>query len=51
MMKTTSFVVAVCLGASLVSPAVSVRAGNDLFAHENLVPWCIVPFDANKRGP
>ncbi len=23
----------------------------DLFARENLVAWCIVPFDANKRGP
>lgn len=22
-----------------------------LFAKENLVPWCIVPFDAVKRGP
>ncbi len=22
-----------------------------LFAEENLVAWCIVPFDANKRGP
>jgi sugar phosphate isomerase/epimerase len=23
----------------------------DLFARENLVAWCIVPFDAQKRGP
>ncbi|MBI5769174.1 MAG: sugar phosphate isomerase/epimerase [Verrucomicrobia bacterium] len=23
----------------------------DLFARENLVAWCIVPFDAKKRGP
>jgi putative heme-binding domain-containing protein len=23
----------------------------DLFAPENLVAWCIVPFDAKKRGP
>ncbi len=22
-----------------------------LYAHENLVAWCIVPFDAKKRGP
>ena len=22
-----------------------------LFARENLVAWCIVPFDASKRGP
>jgi sugar phosphate isomerase/epimerase len=25
--------------------------GPSLFAHENLVAWCIVPFDAKKRGP
>jgi len=23
----------------------------DIFARSNLVAWCIVPFDANKRGP
>ena len=23
----------------------------DIFARENLVAWCIVPFDAKKRGP
>jgi hypothetical protein len=23
----------------------------DLFAKENLVAWCIVPFDGKKRGP
>ncbi len=23
----------------------------DLFARENLIAWCIVPFDAKKRGP
>ena len=23
----------------------------DLFAKENLIAWCIVPFDAKKRGP
>jgi hypothetical protein len=26
-------------------------AAADLFARENLVAWCIVPFDAEKRGP
>jgi hypothetical protein len=26
-------------------------AGYDLFARSNLVAWCIVPFDAKKRGP
>lgn len=24
---------------------------NDLFARDNLVAWCIVPFDGKKRGP
>ncbi len=23
----------------------------DIFARENLVAWCIVPFDTKKRGP
>jgi hypothetical protein len=28
------------------------KAGaTDLFARTNLVAWCIVPFDAKKRGP
>src|SRR5687768_14708161 len=26
-------------------------AAADLFRRENLVAWCIVPFDAKKRGP
>jgi sugar phosphate isomerase/epimerase len=29
----------------------AVDAKTDLFAQENLVAWCIVPFDAKKRGP
>jgi sugar phosphate isomerase/epimerase len=27
------------------------RADEGVFAQENLVAWCIVPFDAKKRGP
>jgi putative heme-binding domain-containing protein len=27
------------------------KAAKRLFARENLVAWCIVPFDAKKRGP
>jgi len=27
------------------------QRANRLFAKENLVAWCIVPFDAKKRGP
>src|SRR5580765_7403199 len=26
-------------------------AAENLFAHDNLWAWCIVPFDAKKRGP
>ena len=26
-------------------------ADPDIYAPENLVAWCIVPFDAKKRGP
>jgi sugar phosphate isomerase/epimerase len=29
----------------------SVRAEKPLFERENLMAWCIVPFDAKKRGP
>jgi sugar phosphate isomerase/epimerase len=31
--------------------APTTAAGADIFAPENLVAWCIVPFDARKRGP
>jgi len=31
------------------APAAPTAAG--LFAHSNLVAWCIVPFDTKKRGP
>src|SRR5947209_18984486 len=26
-------------------------ADTSIFAHDNLVAWCIVPFDSAKRGP
>lgn len=36
----------------LLTPIVSAGApAYELFAHTNLVAWCIVPFDAKKRGP
>jgi sugar phosphate isomerase/epimerase len=46
-------VVCASLAISLVSsdePKPSPKT-NNLFARENLVAWCIVPFDAKKRGP
>src|ERR1700733_14079522 len=27
------------------------QTGQGLFAHDNLIAWCIVPFDSKKRGP
>src|SRR5438093_1717624 len=30
---------------------VEAEAGGSLFAKDNLFAWCIVPFDAKKRGP
>jgi sugar phosphate isomerase/epimerase len=35
-----------CLCAALIAPALA----GDVFRRENLVAWCIVPFDAKKRG-
>lgn len=31
--------------------ALLVEPANDLFRNDNLVAWCIVPFDAKQRGP
>jgi hypothetical protein len=41
--------VAIILASLSVSPGFA--ADNSLFARTNLVAWCIVPFDAKKRGP
>ena len=36
----------------LLAAATGGNAANaDIFARTNLVAWCIVPFDAKKRGP
>ena len=54
-MKST--IVSCLLAVATVGPAAaqeSVSKGQPegkLFARENLVAWCIVPFDAEKRGP
>ncbi len=32
-------------------PAVAAQSGSQLFARDNLVAWCIVPFDAKRRTP
>jgi len=38
-------------GAEAPCPTAGVAAPGELFARKNLVAWCIVPFDAKKRGP
>ena len=46
-----------CLGliaggvASAAETAAASPPGLEVFARENLVAWCIVPFDARQRGP
>jgi len=46
-------VVAVAVGAlvAVAAPTLCPAQAVDLFASENLVAWCIVPFDAKHRGP
>ena len=37
---------------ALPAPAAGAdAAAGGLFARDNLVAWCVVPFDAKKRGP
>jgi hypothetical protein len=50
-MKNLGLITCVCCVAALVAPAAPARAEKDIFARDNLVAWCIVPFDAKKRGP
>src|SRR5688572_33054593 len=42
---------AVLLALAAVAPSAGAQTAPDLFARENLMAWCIVPFDAKKRGP
>jgi sugar phosphate isomerase/epimerase len=37
--------------AAVAGAAAAAGRADDLFARENLVAWCIVPFDARKRTP
>ncbi len=45
-----AFVLGVVLALLSGSPSVRAETPHN-FKRENLVPWCIVPFDAKKRGP
>src|SRR6187549_1532533 len=42
---------AACSALAAPDSSPSKPAGYDLFARNNLVAWCIVPFDSKKRGP
>jgi hypothetical protein len=42
------FLIPAALILLVVAPA---RSQEHIFARDNLVAWCIVPFDAKKRGP
>lgn len=46
-------VLALCLALSALAPipAAEPDGDSDVFRRENLVAWCIVPFDAAKRSP
>src|SRR5437762_6378402 len=37
--------------ATMLSALFATRAEDALFSRDNLIAWCIVPFDAKKRGP
>lgn len=45
------FVFLFVLSTSLVQEPTQGKDRKNLFARENLVAWCIVPFDGKKRGP
>lgn len=54
-MKATIWILIAIIGISVVGDtrlAIADAATPwDVFARDNLVAWCIVPFDAKKRGP
>ena len=51
-MKTKlSLALGLVLGCGAWLTPAAARADAGLFARTNLVAWCIVPFDAKKRGP
>lgn len=54
MTKIVLSLAAIFVGVSLFGPPDSATATDEcggLFSPENLVAWCIVPFDSKRRGP
>jgi hypothetical protein len=45
------YVLAICVAAFPLCAAEPEGSPNGLFARDNLVAWCIVPFDAKQRSP
>jgi sugar phosphate isomerase/epimerase len=54
-MRTTLMALTIPVALAAVSaetlPAAAPPAAKSVFAKDNLVAWCIVPFDARQRGP
>jgi sugar phosphate isomerase/epimerase len=50
-MPARRLALAFALAASAAGPALAHAASGDLFDKSNLVAWCIVPFDSQKRTP
>ncbi|MBI3414543.1 MAG: TIM barrel protein [Verrucomicrobia bacterium] len=49
---TVVFVLVFAIAAwSAMGASQTTAPGSNLFARTNLIAWCIVPFDAQKRGP
>ncbi len=49
--RSLSLLLVVCLLVTTTKGRAEERSGLKLFESENLVAWCIVPFDGAKRGP
>src|SRR5690348_11383917 len=50
--RCTALLAAAFLSAPVAPRAIAEDKKSDaIFAPENIVAWCIVPFDAKKRGP
>jgi sugar phosphate isomerase/epimerase len=47
----STLAIAVSIVAAMAIAAAPSPADSGLFAHSNLVAWCIVPFDAKRRTP
>lgn len=43
--------IVVCLALSMNVQAQNTKSSQSIFSRENLIAWCIVPFDVKERGP